>query len=178
MHFLKVFLKCVFWMYFSPVYDNGSDQPIIWVREMDESESGQMVLKKVKWTYFNAYLWQTMWNHAKKSMEGSKLSDSVFSQWDVRSSLLKTLKTRQTKTPVSQFFQILWPIQDGTMSKSMARAFQICITHRGGDDFTLSYRPSKSTQISVLKKAEMSRSKKKTRPQFSKLMLQIESAWN
>ena len=26
-------------------------------REMDESESGQMVLEKVKWTYFDAYLW-------------------------------------------------------------------------------------------------------------------------
>ena len=63
--------------------DNVSDQPIIWVREMDESESGQMVLKKVKWTYFDAYLWQTMWNHAKKSMEGSKLSDLVFLQWEV-----------------------------------------------------------------------------------------------
>ena len=61
-------------------YDNVSDQPIIWVREMDESESGQIVLKKVKWTYFDAYIWQTMWNHAKKSMKGSKLSDSVFSQ--------------------------------------------------------------------------------------------------
>ena len=76
---------------------------------------------------------------------------------DVRSSLLKLMKTGQIKTHVSQFFQILWPIQDATMSKSMARAFQICITHRGGDDFTLSYRPSKSTQISFLKKAEMSR---------------------
>ena len=31
-------------MYFQ--YDNVSDQPIIWVREMDEGESGQMVLKK------------------------------------------------------------------------------------------------------------------------------------
>ena len=76
------------------------------------------------------------------------------------------MKTRQTKTPVSHFFQILWPIQDGTMSKSMARAFQICITHRGGDDFTLSYRPSKSTQISVLKKKQRWAVKKKTRPQF------------
>ena len=60
-------------------------------------------------------------------MEGLKLSDSVFSQWDVRSSLLKSMKTRQTKTPVSHFFQILWPIQDGTMSKSMPRAFRKCV---------------------------------------------------
>ena len=69
--------KCKF------AYDKVSDQPIIWVREMDESESGQMVLEKVKWTFSDAYLWQTMWNHAKKSMEGSKLSDSVFSQWEI-----------------------------------------------------------------------------------------------
>ena len=75
---------------------------------MDESESGQMVLEKVKWTYFDAYLWQTMWDHAKKSMEGSKLSDSVFLQWDVRSSVLKTpknTKTRETKTQITQHFE-------------------------------------------------------------------------
>ena len=37
-------------------YDKVSDQPFILVREMDESESGQMVLEKVKWPYFDAYL--------------------------------------------------------------------------------------------------------------------------
>ena len=73
-------------------YDKVSDQPFIWVREMDESESGQILLEKVKWTFYDAYLWQTMWNHAKKSMEVSKLSDSVFLQCDVRSSVLKTPK--------------------------------------------------------------------------------------
>ena len=35
----------------SDLYDKVSDQPFIWVREMDESESGQMVLEKVKWEY-------------------------------------------------------------------------------------------------------------------------------
>ena len=58
----------------------------------DESESAKIVLKQVKWTFIYAYLWQIMWNHAKKSMEGSKLSDSVFLQWDARSSVLKTHK--------------------------------------------------------------------------------------
>ena len=38
--------------------DSFSKEPIIWDREMNESESGQMVLDKVKWTYFDAYLWQ------------------------------------------------------------------------------------------------------------------------
>ena len=87
------------------VYDSFSVEPIIWVRRGHESESGQMVLKKVKLTYFDAYLWQTMWNHAKKSMEESKLSDLVFLQWDVRSSVLKTpknTKTRETKTQITQ----------------------------------------------------------------------------
>ena len=40
-------------------------------REMDESESGQMVLEKVKWTYFDAYLWQTMKCHTKNQRKGS-----------------------------------------------------------------------------------------------------------
>ena len=44
----------------------------------------------------------------KKSMEGFKLSDSVFLQWDVRSSVLKTpknAKTRETKTQITQTFE-------------------------------------------------------------------------
>ena len=64
-------------------YDSFSVEPTIWVRRGHESESGQMVLKKVKLTYFDTYLWQTMWNHAKKSLEESKHSDSVFLQWEV-----------------------------------------------------------------------------------------------
>ena len=35
-------------------------------------------------------------------MEESKLSDLVFFQWDVRSPLLKTVKTRETKTQITQ----------------------------------------------------------------------------
>ena len=64
------------------------------------------------------------------------------------------------------------------MSKGMPRALQKCITYGGGDDLTLSYGLSKSTQISIIFEAEMSRNKKKTRPQFSKFRLHIESAWN
>ena len=77
------------------IYDMKSDEGSNWVRQGDESESAKIVLKQVKWTFFYAYLWQTMWNHAKKSMEGSKLSDSVFLQWDARSSVLKTPKKHQ-----------------------------------------------------------------------------------
>ena len=102
------------------------------------------MLKELKGTYFDAYLWQTMGNHAKKSMEELKLPDSVFLQGDGRSSVLKTLKTtktRKTKTPVSQIFQILWPSQGGTMWKGMARAFRKCVTFGGGVVLIHSYMP-------------------------------------
>ena len=41
------------------------------------------------------------------------------------------------------------------MSKGMPGALQKCITYGGGDDLTLSYGLSKSTQISIFFKAEM-----------------------
>ena len=62
-------------------------------------------------------------------MEGPKLLDSEFFQWVVRGSLLKTWKTRETKTPVSQKLPFLRNIQSGTMSMDMARAFQKCVTY-------------------------------------------------
>ena len=70
---------------------------MISVQKMAESESGQMVLKKVKLTYFDAYLWQTMWNHAKKSMEESKHSDWVFLQWHCAENAKKTQKLEKLK---------------------------------------------------------------------------------
>ena len=36
------------------------------VPKLDESESGQMVLKQVKWALPSVYLSRTMWNHTKK----------------------------------------------------------------------------------------------------------------
>ena len=70
--------------------------------------------------------------------------------------------------------------QDRTMWKSTDSAFRICVTHGGQNDYWPSYYCSKSGHGG---KSEfvieiMSRWKKKTRPQFSKLMLGIESAWN
>ena len=32
----------------------------IWVRQGDESESGKLVLKKAKWTYFDAYIYDKL----------------------------------------------------------------------------------------------------------------------
>ena len=90
----------------------------------------------------------------------------------------KTPKLGKLKHPLLNFFQIITPIQGCTMSKSMPGAFQICRTYGGGDDLTLSYGPPKSTQISIFFEAEMRCLKKKSRPQFAKLSLRIESAWN
>ena len=133
------------------------------------SKSGQMVLKELKGTYFDAYIWQTMWKHAKKSMEELKLPDSVFLQGDGRSSGLKTLKTAKTmktKTPGSQNFQILWPTQGGTMWKGMARAFRKCVTYGGRVVLIHSYEPSKSVQISIIFSVERRCQKKITLVQF------------
>ena len=142
---------------------------MIWVYQTHVFESGQIVLKELKGTYFDAYIWQTMWNHAKKSMEELKLPDSVFLQGDGRSSGLKTLKTAKTmktKTPVSQIFQILWPTQGGTMWKGMARAFRKCVTYGGRVVLIHSYRPSKSVQISINFSVDRRRHKKITLIQF------------
>ena len=53
------------------------------VPKLDGSESGQMVSKKVKLTYVDVYLSQTMWNHTTNSMKGLKYPTSVFLQWEV-----------------------------------------------------------------------------------------------
>ena len=78
---------------------------MIWVYQTHVFESGQIVLKELKGTYFDAYLWQTMWNHAKKSMEESKHSDSVFLQWDCAENAQKTLKLVKLKRKLLKFWK-------------------------------------------------------------------------
>ena len=143
---------------------------MIWVYQTHVFESGQMVLKELKGIYFDAYLCQTMWNHAKEINGRAQTSRfSVFTRGRQELSVLKTLKTtktRKTKTPVSQNFQILWPTQGGTMWKSMARAFRKCVTYGGGVVLIHSYRPSKSVQISINFSVDRRRPKKITLAQF------------
>ena len=107
-----------------------------------------------------------MWNNTKKSMEGLKLSDSVFSQWDVRSSLLKSMKTRQTKTWITQNFKLVWPIQGRTMWKLTSWGFRKCGTFRDLEVLNQSYRLSKSSQIWKKNISENGCQKKITRAQF------------
>ena len=59
-------------------YDKKSDEGSNWVRQGDESESREIVLKQVKWTFFDAHLWQTMWNHAKNRWKGPNFQIQCF----------------------------------------------------------------------------------------------------
>ena len=58
-------------------YDELSDQGYISLPKPDESESGQMVLKQVKWALSSEYLSQTIWNPTKNSMKRLKRPTSV-----------------------------------------------------------------------------------------------------
>ena len=78
----------------------------------------------------SSLLCQTMWNQcATKSMEGSEHSDSVFyngtpgaQRWKRR----KNTKTRETKTQITQCFEMVWPILGGTMRKLTSWGFRKC----------------------------------------------------
>ena len=64
-----------------------------------------------------------MWNHAKNSMKTLKRPNSLFLHCEISSVVLKTRKIRktgQTKTWITQNFQILYPIQGGTMWKLLS----------------------------------------------------------
>ena len=63
--------------------DELSDQGYTSLPKSGKIEIGQMVSEKVKLTYFDVYLSQTMWNHTKNSMKGLKQPTSVFLQWEV-----------------------------------------------------------------------------------------------
>ena len=65
----------------------------------------------MKWAYSDEYLSQTMWNHAKNSMKKLKRANSLFLQCEISSAVLKTWITNETKTRITQNFQILYPIQ-------------------------------------------------------------------
>ena len=77
---------------------------------------------------------------------------SVFALWCRPSQelFLKTWKTGETKMRITQHhFQILWPIQGGTMWKSVSSAFRKCITYGGNVVFICSYWPPKFIQFSI-----------------------------
>ena len=89
------------------------------------------IIQKIQWKGSNSQL-QCFYN-------GRSLTD--------RSSLLKTRKTRETKTWITQNFELVWPIQGRTMWKSTSRGFQKCGSFRDLEVLNHSYRLSKSGQI-------------------------------
>ena len=120
-----------------------------------------MVLKKVKWTYFDAYLCQTMWNNAKKSMKRLKRPNSLFLQGEVSSAVLKTWKTRETKTRITQNFQILNHIQGTTIGKLTSWGFRKCGSFCPGEFLKQSYWLSKYSHFSFFLKAKCGVTKKR-----------------
>ena len=69
-----------------------------------------------------------MWIHTKKSMKRLKRPNSLFLRGEVSSAVLKTWKTRKTKTWITQIFQILYAIQGTTMLKLTSWGFRKCCT--------------------------------------------------
>ena len=67
-----------------------------------------------------------------------------------RSSLLKTWKTRETKTWITQNFELVWPIQGRTMWKLTSWRFQKCGSFRWLKVLNQSYWLSKLGQISSM----------------------------
>ena len=102
----------------------------------------------------------------KKSIKKLKRPNSLFLQWEVSSSVLKTWKTRETKTRITQNFQILYHIQGGTIWKSRSSAFRKCGTFWVYDFLKGSYWLSKFSHFSIFFNSKMRCCKKKTRPQF------------
>ena len=130
----------------------------------------------------SSLLCQTMWNQcATKSMEGSKLSDSVFyngttGAWCWKRQ--KNTKTRETKTQITQCFEMVWPILGGTMRKLTSWGSRKCCSFWVLKVLNQSYWPSKLGENWRKNSKERNRNKKKTRPQFWVLCSEIESAWN
>ena len=85
----------------------------------------------------------------KKFDEKAQTANFTVFAREISSAPLKTLKTRETKTWITQNFQILYPIQGGTMLKSTSTAFQKCGTFCVYDFLKGSYSLSKFSNISI-----------------------------
>ena len=84
----------------------------------------------------------------------------------ISSAVLKTWKTRETKTRITQNFQILYHIQGTTIGKLTSWGFRKCGSFCPGEFLKRSYWLSKYSHFSFFFESKMRCSKKKTRPQF------------
>ena len=87
----------------------------------------------------------------------------AFQKWCCMQSVLKTWKTTETKTWITQNFQIPYPIQCTTMWKFTFWGFRKCGTFWVYDFLKGSYWLSKSSQISKKKLGQRRRNKNKTK---------------
>ena len=102
----------------------------------------------------------------KKIDEKAQTAKFTVLQGEISSAVLKTWKTRKTKTWITQFFQILYAIQGTTMSTLTSQGFRKCGTFWVYDFLKGSYWLSKSSQISRKKMGRRRCYKKKELPQF------------
>ena len=86
------------------------------------------IIQKIQWKGSNSQL-QCFYN-------GRLLTD--------RSSLLKTPETRETKTRITQNFELVWPIQGRTMWKLTSWGFRKCGSFRDFEVLNRSYGCLKS----------------------------------
>ena len=97
----------------------------------------------------------------KNSMEKLKRPNSLFLQGEVSSAVLKTWKTRETKTRITQNFQILNHIQGTTIGKLTSWGFRKCGSFCPGEFLKRSYWLSKSSNFSIFFESKMRRHKKR-----------------
>ncbi len=102
-----------------------------------------------------------MWNHTKNSMEKLKRPNSLFLQGEVSSAVLKTWKTRETKTRITQNFQILYRIQGTTIEKLTSWGFRKCGSFCPGEFLKRSYWLSKYSNFLIFFGSKMRCPKKR-----------------
>ena len=107
-----------------------------------------------------------MWNHTKNSMKKLKRPILLFFAREISFAPLKTWKTRETKTWITQNFQILYHIQGTTIEILTSWGFRKCGTFCVYDFLKGSYWLSKFSNISIFFDIQNRCQKKKTRPQF------------
>ena len=102
-----------------------------------------------------------MWNHTKNSMKKLKRPISLFFAKEISSAPLKTWKTRETKTRITQNFQILYHIQGTTIGKLTSWGFRKCGSFCSGEFLKRRYWLSKSSNFSIFFKSKMRCQKKR-----------------
>ena len=98
----------------------------------------------------------------KKIDEKAQTAKFTVLQGEISSAVLKTWKTRETKTQITQNFQILYHIQGTTIVKLASRGFRKCGSFCPGEFLKRSYWLSKYSYFSFFFEAKCGVQKKDT----------------